>query len=160
MPNHVSLHIQIDNVRGLIWALLFVEPGDSTVLQLLDPLCWFKDPVAKGDEEVGDLPVIFNVPIEGMFEYVFVVFNTIVEPADLLLEAMDFDVFLGVVSGNGHEEPLCDSLEDVGVEVRMCYQCDCNGTGRHRWFRALDQTNWERNAVFSGRGIGGIDRTI
>jgi hypothetical protein len=39
MPNRISLCIQIDNVRGLIWALLLVEPGDSTVFQLLDPLC-------------------------------------------------------------------------------------------------------------------------
>ena len=31
MPNRVSLRIQISNVRGLIQALLFVEPGNSTV---------------------------------------------------------------------------------------------------------------------------------
>ena len=31
VPNCVSLRIQVNNVRGLIWALLFVEPSNSTV---------------------------------------------------------------------------------------------------------------------------------
>ena len=150
MPNRVSLHIQINNVRGLIQALLFVEPGDSTVFQLLDPLGWLEDPVAEGDKELGDSPVILDVPVGGVFEYVFIVLDMIVEPSNLLLEAMDFDVFLGVASGNGREEPLCDCSEDVGVEVRVCCQCGRNSTGRHRWFRALDRTNRERNAVFGG----------
>ena len=160
MPNRVSLRIQIDNVRGLIRALLLVEPGNSTVFQLLDPLCWFKDPIAKGNEEMGYSPIILNVPVGGAFEYVFVVLDTIMEPGDLLFEATDFDVFLGVTLGNGCEEPLCDSSEDVGIEVRVCHQCGCNGTGRHRWFRALDRMDQERNVVFGGRGIGGIDRTV
>jgi hypothetical protein len=78
------------------------------------------------------------------------VLNAIVESADLLIEAADFAVFLGVTLGNGREEPLCDGSEDVGIEVRVCRQCGCNGTGRHRWFRTLNQMNWERNAVFGG----------
>jgi hypothetical protein len=137
-----------------------MEPGDSTVFQLLDPLCWLKDPVAKGNEEVGDSPIILDVPIRGVFEYVFVVLNMIMECADLFVEVADFDVFLGIASGNGRKKLLCDGLEDVGIEVRVCCQCGHNGTGRHRWFRALDRMNRERNTVSSGRGIGGIDRTI
>jgi hypothetical protein len=109
---------------------------------------------------MGYSPIILDVPIGGAFEYVFIVLDMIMEPSDLLFEAMDFDVFLGVVLGNGCEEPLCDSSEDVGVEVRVCHQCGRNGTGRHRWFQALDRTDRERNAVFGGRGVGGIDRTI
>jgi hypothetical protein len=109
-----------------------MEPGDLTVFQLLDPLGWLKDPIAKGNEEVGDSPVVLNVPVRGAFEYVFVVLNVIMECADLLIEVVDFDVFLGVTSGNGREEPLCDSSEDVGIEVRVCCQCGRNGTGRHR----------------------------
>ena len=129
MPNRVSLRIQIDNVRGLIQALLFVEPGDSTVFQLLDPLGWLEEPVAKGDKELGDSPVVLDVPVGGTFEYVFIVLDTIVEPGNLLLEATDFDVFLGVTLGNGREEPLCDCSDDVGVEVRVCCQCGRNSTG-------------------------------
>ena len=106
-----------------------MEPGNSTVFQLLDPLCWFKDPVAKGDEEVGHLPVILDVPVRGSFKYVFIVLHAIVESADLLVEVANFAVLLGIASGNGHKEPLCDGLEDVGIEVRVCRQCSCNGTG-------------------------------
>ena len=147
MPNCVSLRIQIDNVGGLIRALLFVEPGDSTVFQLFDPLGWLKDPVAKGDKEVGDLPIVLDIPVGGAFEYVFVVFDLVVESGNLFLEAADFDVFMGITSGNSREEPLRDGSEDVGVEVRVCRQCGCNGIGRHRWFRSLDQADWERDAV-------------
>ena len=127
-----------------------MEPGDSTVFQLFDPLCWFKDPVTKGNEEVGHSPVVLDVPIGGAFEYVFVVFNAIVESANLLLEAADFTVLLSVTSGNGHEELLCDGSEDVSIEVRVCHQCGHNSTGRHRWFWTLDWMNRERNAVFGG----------
>ena len=137
-----------------------MEPSDSTVFQLFDPLCWLKDPITKGNEEVGDLPIILDVPVRGVFEYVFVVFNTIVECVDLLVEAADFDVLLGIVSGNGREEPLCDSSEDVGIEVRVCCQCGRNSTGQHRWFRTLNRTNQERNVVFGGRSVGGIGRTV
>ena len=63
MPNCVSLHIEIDNVRGLIQALLLMEPGDSSILQLFDPLCWLEDPIAKGNEEMGHSPVILNVSV-------------------------------------------------------------------------------------------------
>ena len=106
-----------------------MEPGDSTVFQLFDPLCWLKDPVAKGNEEVGHSPVVLNVPIRGAFEYVLIVLNAIVEPTDLFIEATYFTVLLGVASGNGCEEPLCDGSEDVGIEVRVCRECGRNGTG-------------------------------
>ena len=129
MPNCVSLRIQVDNVRGLIRALLLMKPGDSTVFQLFDPFCWLKDPVAKGDEEVRDSPIILDIPIGGVFEYAFIVLDMIMKHTDLLIEVANFDVLLGVVSGDSHEEPLCDSLEDVSVEVRVCCQCGCNSTG-------------------------------
>ena len=129
MPNCVSLHIQVDNIRGLIRALLLMEPGDLTVFKLLDPFCWFEDPVAQGNEEVGDSPVILDVSVRGVFEYVFIVLNTVVESADLFFEATDFDVFLGVASRNGCKEPFCNGSKDVGIEVRVCCQCGRNDTG-------------------------------
>ena len=129
MPNHVSLRIQINDIRGLIWALLLVEPGDSTVFELLDPFCRLEDPIAQGNEEVGDSPVVFDVPVGGTFKYVFIMFDPVVESSNLFFEAMDFDIFVGIVSGNGCEEPFSDGSEDVSIEVRMCCQCDRNGTG-------------------------------
>jgi hypothetical protein len=149
MPIRVSWCIQINNVRGLIRALLFMEPGDSSIFQLLDPLHWLEDPIAEGNVEVGHSPVILNVPVRGTFKYVFIVFNVVVEPADLLVEVVDFAGLLSITSGDGYEEPLCDGSEDIGIEVRVGHQSGRNSTGRHRWFRALDQTNWERDAVFS-----------
>ena len=106
-----------------------MEPGDSTVFQLLDPFCWFEDPIAEGDEEVRYSPVVFDVSVRGTFKYVFIMLDTIVEPADLFFEAMDLDVFLGVTSRDSCKEPFCDGSEDVGIEVRVCCQCGCNGTG-------------------------------
>ena len=150
MPNRVSLCIQVDNIRGLIRALLFMEPGDSTVFNLLDPFCWLEDSISQGNEEVGDLPIVFNVPVGGAFKYVFVVFDPIVESGDLLLEATDFDIFKSVASGEGCKEPFGDGSEDVGVEVRVCCQGGRNSIGRHRWFQTLDRADQERDAVLSG----------
>ena len=150
MPNRVSLCIQVDNIRGLIRALLLMEPSDSTVFELLDPFCRLKDPVAQGNEEVGDSPVVFDIPIGGAFKYVFIMFDPVMESGNLFFEAMDFDIFVGVASGDGHKEPFSDGSEDVGIEVRMCCQRGRNGTGRHRWFRSLDWTDREGDAVFNG----------
>ena len=150
MPIRVSWRIQMNDVRGLIWALLFMEPSNSSVFQLLDPLHWLKDPIAEGNVEVGHLSVVFNVSIGGMFKYVFIVFDAVMEPADLLVEAVDFADLLSIASGDGCKEPLCDGSEDVSVEVRVGRQSGCNGTGQHRWFRTLDQMNQERDTVFGG----------
>ena len=137
-----------------------MESSDLPVFQLLDSLGWLEDSITEGDVEVGHSPIILDVPVRGLFEYIFVVFDAVVKSADLFFEVADFGGLLGVASGNGREEPLCDGLEDVGVKVRVGCQDGCNGIRRHRWFRTLDQTNWERDTVFGGRGIGGIDRSI
>ena len=150
MPNRVSLRIQIDNIGGLIWALVCVEPGDASVFELLDPFCRFEDSLAQGDEEVGNSSLIFNVSVGGAFEYVFVVFNPIVESSNLFFKATNFNVFMGIASGDGREEPFDDGSEDVGVKVGVCRQCVRNGIGRHRWFRTLDRTDRERDAVLDG----------
>jgi hypothetical protein len=68
MPNRVSLCIQVDNIRGLIRALVHVKSGDMSIFQLFDPFCWFEDPVAQGDVEVGHLPLIVDVAVWGSFE--------------------------------------------------------------------------------------------
>jgi hypothetical protein len=137
-----------------------MEPRDSAVFKLLDPFCWFEDSIAQGNEEVGDSPVVFDVPVGGTFEYVFVVFDPVVESGNLFFEAMNFNILVGIVSGNGCEEPFSDGSEDVSVEVRVCCQRGRNGIGRHRWFRTLDRTDRERDAVLGGRGVGGIGRAI
>ena len=129
MPNRVSLCIQIDNIRGLIRALLLMEPGNLTVFDLFDPLCRLEDSVAQGNEEVGDSPIVFDVSVGGAFEYVFVVFDPVVESGNLFFEVMNFNVFVGVASGNGCKEPFSDGSEDISVEVRVCCQCGRNGIG-------------------------------
>ena len=160
MPNRVSLRIQIDNVRGLIRALVHMEPGDASIFELLDPLCRFEDSVAQRDKEVGDPSFVLDVPVRGTFEYVFIMFDPVVESGNLLFEATNFGIFVGVVSGDGCEEPFDDGSEDVGVEIRVCHQCVRNGTGQHRWFRTLNRTDQERDAVFDGRGVGRIGRCV
>jgi hypothetical protein len=150
MPNRVSLCIQIDNIRGLIRALLFVESRDSAVFELFDPLHWFEDSIAQRDEEVGNSPVIFNVSIGGAFEYVLVVFDPVVKSGNLLFEATNFDVFVGVASSDGREEPFGDGSEDVSVKVGVCCQSGHNGIGQHRWFQTLEQTDQERDVVLDG----------
>ena len=160
MPNRVSLCIQINNVRGLIRALLFVKPSDLTVFKLLDPLCQLEDSIAQGNEEVGHPPVVVDIAVGGAFEYVFIVFDLVMESGDLFFEATDFNVFMGVASGDGCEEPFGDGSEDVSVKVRVCCQRGRNGIGRHRWFRTLDRTDREGDVVLSGRGVGGIGRAV
>ena len=160
MPHCVSLCIHVDNVRGLIRALLFMVPGNSSVFQLLDPLGRSEDSIAEGNVEVGHPPIVLDVSVGSPLEYIFVVFDAVVEPADLLFEAVNFAGFLGITLGNGCKEPFRDGLENVGVEVGVGCQGGCNGTGRHRWFRTLDQSDWERDSVFGRQGIREIDRTI
>ena len=118
MPNRVSLHIQVNNVRGLIRALLLVESGDPSIFQLLDPLGWFEDSIAKGDVKVGHPPVILDVPVGGSLKYVFVVFNVVMESADLFSKAANFAGLLGIALGDGCEEPFSNGSENVGIEVR------------------------------------------
>ena len=137
-----------------------MEPSDAPIFELLNPLGRLVDSVAQRDEEVGDSSVVFNVPIGGAFEYVFIVFDSVVEPSDLLLEATDLNILMGVASGDGCEESFDDGSEDVGVEVRVRRQCVRNGIGRHRWFRTLNRTNQERDAVLDGRGVGRIGRCV
>ena len=119
-----------------------------------------EDSVAQRDEEVGDSSFIFNVAIRGAFEYVLVMFDSVVEPGDLLFEAANFDVFLGVALSDGREEPFGDGSEDVGIKVGVCCQSGRNGIGRHRWFRTFERTDRERDAVLNGRGVGRIGRSI
>ena len=137
-----------------------MEPSNAPVFELLDPLGRLVDSFAQGDEEVGDSSVVFNVPIGGAFEYVFVVFDSVMESGDLLLEATNLDIVMGVTSGDGREEPFDDGSEDVGVEVRVCRQCVRNGIGQHRWFRTLDRTNRETDTVLDGQGVGRIGRCV
>ena len=119
IPNRVSLRIQVDNMRGLIRALLLVESGDPSILQFLDPFGQFEDSVSKGNVEVGHPPVVLNVSIGGSLEYIFVVFNAVMEPTDLFFEVVDLAGLLDVALGNGCEEPFSDGSENVGVEVRV-----------------------------------------
>ena len=153
VPNHVGLCIQIDNIGGLIWALLLVEARDSTVLELLDPFRRFEDSVTQGNEELGDSPIVFDVSIGGAFKYVFIVFDPVMKSGDLFFEVANFNVFMGVMSGNGCEEPLYDGSENVGIEVRVCRQRGRNGIGQHRWFWCFNRTHRERDAVLGGRGV-------
>ena len=55
-----------------------MEPGDAPVFELLDPLGWLVDSIAQRDEEVGDSSFVFNVPVGGAFEYVFIVSDSVV----------------------------------------------------------------------------------
>ena len=129
MPNRVSLRIQIDNVRGLIQALVRMEPSDAPVFQLLDPFCRLEDSFAQGDVEVRHPSLVLDVAVWGPFEDVFIMFDLVVESGDLFLEAVNFDVFMGIASGDGCEEPFGDGLEDVGIEFRMCCQRVRNSIG-------------------------------
>ena len=137
-----------------------MEPGDLTVFKLLDPFRRLEYSFAQGNEELRDSPFVFDVSVGGAFEYVFVVFDSIVESGDLFFEATNFDVFVGVTSGNGGEEPFGDSSEDVGVKVGVCCQCGRNGSGQHRWFRTLGRMDQKRDAVLDRRGIGEIGRSV
>ena len=96
-----------------------MESGDPSVFQLLNPLGRSEDSIAKGNVEVGHPPIILNVPIGGSFEYVFVMLDTVVEPADLLFEVANFAAFLGVALSDGGEEPLSNGSENVCIEVRV-----------------------------------------
>ena len=153
MPNRLSLHIQVDNVRGLIRALLLMVSGDSSILQLLDPLGWSEDSIAKGNVEVGHPPIVFNVSVGFSFIYIFIVFDTVVEPTDLLFEMADLAGLLGITSSDGGEEPFSNGSKDVCIEIGVGCQGGCNCTGRHWWFWALDQSDQERDVVLGGRGI-------
>ena len=153
MPNHVSLCIQVDNIRGLIRALSVMIASDSAVFQPLDPFGGAENSVTDGDVEVGHSPVVFDIAIGGLVKCVLVVLDTVVEPANLFFKAADLSGLLGVVSSNGCEEPFSNGSQDVCIEIRVGCQGGCNCIGRHRWFQALDQSDWERDVVLGGRGI-------
>ena len=107
MPNHVSLHIEINNIWGLIGALSLVETHNPAIIQPFNPLGWAVDSITQGNVKLGYLP------IRGSLELVFIVFNVVMQAFNLLLKVVHFDGGLGFTSGNGDEEAISDGLEDV-----------------------------------------------
>ena len=140
-------------MRGLIGALLLVIPSDSSIFQLFDPFGWAEDSITEGNVKVGHPPIVLDVSVGGLFEDIFIVFDVVVEPANLLFEVANFTGLLGVALGDGCKEPLSDGSENVDVEVGVGRQGGCNGTGRHRWFQTLDWSDWERDVVLGGQGV-------
>ena len=133
--------------------MLLVESSNPSVFQLLDPLCQLEDPVTEGNVKVGHLPVVLDVSIRGVLEYVFIMLDMVVEPVDLFFEAANFAGLLCVASGDGVEEPFGDGSKDVCIKIGVGCQSGRNSIGQHRWFRALDRSDWERAVVFSGRDV-------
>ena len=129
MPNRVSLCIEINDIRGLIWALAFVKAGDSAVFQPLDPFSRAEDSIAQGNVELGNLPVVDDVSFQGSFKLVLVVFDMILQTCGLSLEVMHFDGCLCLILGDCSKEAISDCLEDVRVEFRMGSNGCCNGIG-------------------------------
>ena len=115
-------------MRGLIRALGFVVPSNSPVIYPLDPFGQVEDSITKGNVEVGDSSVVLFVAIGGPFEHVLIVFDMVVESTDLFFEAANFACFLGIVLGNGCEEPFSDGSEDVCIEIGVGHQGGCNCT--------------------------------
>jgi hypothetical protein len=101
MPNCVSLHIQIDNVRGLIRALAIVVTSDSAVIQPFDPLGRTVDLVAQRNVEMGHSPIVLNVAIRGSVKHIFVVLDTVVKPSDLLFEVAHLAGLVGLALYDG-----------------------------------------------------------
>ena len=101
MSDHVSLCIQVDNVRGLGRALALVITGDPAIFQPLNPFGRAEDPIANGNVEVGHPSIILGVAIGGSVECILVVLNMVVEPPDLLFEMADFAGFFGFTLCNG-----------------------------------------------------------
>ena len=128
-------------------------PGNSSIFQLFDPLGWAEDSIAEGDVKLRYSSVVLDVSIGGPFKHVFVVLDLIMEPTDLFLEATNFTCFLGIALGNFCEEPISDGSKDVCIEIGVGHQGGCNCTRRHRWFRTLDRSDWERDAVLGGQGV-------
>ena len=101
MSNHVSLCIQVDNMRGLIRALAIVITGDPAVFQPFDPFGGAENSITNGDVEVGHLSIVLDVAIWGSVECILVVLNMVVEPTDLLFEAVDFTGFVDFALSDG-----------------------------------------------------------
>ena len=153
MPNHVSLRIQINNVRGLIRALALVVTSDSAIFQPLDPFGRTVDPITKRNVEVGHSPIILNVAIGGLLECVFIVLDMIMEPSDLFFKVAYFAGGLGSALSDGREEPISDGLEDGCVEVGVGCQGGCNCTRQHRWFQTPTQPDRERDVVLGEQDV-------
>ena len=153
MPNCVSLHIQVDNVRGLIRALSVMVAGDSAVFQSFDPFGGAKDSITNGDVKVRYSPIVLDITVRGSVKCILVVLDTVVEPANLLLEAANFTGLLGIASSDGCEEPFSDGLGDVCVEIGVGCQGGCNCIWQHRWFWTLNRSDQERDVVLGGRDI-------
>ncbi len=51
-----------------MWAVFCRISGDSTILELLDPFGWVREPIATGDSERRKTTV-FDVPIRGLGEH-------------------------------------------------------------------------------------------
>jgi hypothetical protein len=80
MAHHVSLCIQINNVRGLIEALFLMVASHSAIVQSLDRFGRAKDSITEGDVEVGNLSFVLDVAIRRPVKVVFIVLTRLWSP--------------------------------------------------------------------------------
>jgi hypothetical protein len=106
-----------------------MEAGNSSVVQPLDPFGRAVGSVTQRDVELGNLSVIDDIPIRGLLELVFVMFNMVMQAFNLLLKVVHFNGGLGFASSDGGEEAISDGSENVWVKLGMGSEGCRNSTG-------------------------------
>ena len=111
-----GLSIDLDDVRGVPWAVVLSEAGHSALLQLFDPLDLSLETVADIDSETGVLGVK-DVPLWATLESVSVGFDEVFESIDPTVELSYLGHVIVFSLFDCFEQRFGDALQGVGVEI-------------------------------------------
>jgi len=102
------------------------EAQRGTIVIELNPLGRAREPVAAGNVEVGDAPIVDRVPFRGSFEGFLVLEDLFLKPLNLLSEPSVLHGGVGFVVGDGCKKSIHNRAKEFHVNVRI------GGKGRLR----------------------------
>ena len=123
------MSVDLDNVRGVAWAIVLGKTGHSALLQLLDPLDFSLETIADIDGEAwvfGVEDVSFGAPLKG----VGMGFDEVLEPIDPTVEFPYFGDMVVFPLLDRFEQGLGDALQGVRVEVGAAVKDVSGRSGR------------------------------
>ena len=116
LSRSAGLSVDLDDVRGVAWTVVFGEAGHCALLQLFDPLDFPLQTVADVDGEPRVLGVK-DIPLGATLEGVGMCFDEVFESIDSGVELSYFSRVIVLSLFDRLEQCFGDPLQGVGVKI-------------------------------------------
>jgi len=110
------------------WSVSVGIPGYSTIVIEFDPFGRAIDPISAWDAEVRNVSVIESVPVWDPLECLLILEDAILERLNLLRKLAILDCGVGLLIGNCGEQSVCNSAEELSIDVRVCSEGGLGGS--------------------------------